>query len=378
MPPRPYRIEVPEDVLTDLHRRLDATRFAEPLPGAPWSQGADVTAVRELCTHWRHRYDWRLHEARLNHHPQFMCEVDGVDVHFWHVRGKGPAPMPLLLTHGWPGSILEFEHLISPLTDPAAHGGDAADAFDVIIPAIPGYGFSGKPRDTGWSVRRVARAWDTLMVEHLGYPRYAAQGGDWGSVITIALGASHAEHLLGIHINMGYAAPPPGQEQTPESQATQKHQKEHEAREAAYAHLQATKPQSLGIAQSDSPAGIAAWILEKFRTWSDCGGDVESRFSKDWLLTNIMFYWAPNSIASAANLYRETAAEHAWLATQPVRVPTAVAAFPKEIIRAPRSWLEHRFDLRRYTEMPRGGHFAAVEEPALFLDDVRAFFRTLR
>jgi epoxide hydrolase len=378
MTPRPYRIEVPEEVLTDLHRRLEATRFPEPLPGAPWSQGADVAYVRELCTHWRHRYDWRTHEARLNSHPQFLCEVDGVDIHFWHVRGKGPSPMPLLLTHGWPGSILEFEHLIRPLTDPAALGGDAADAFDVIIPSIPGYGFSGKPRDQGWTAQRVARAWDRLMVEHLGYSRYAAQGGDWGSIITIALGASHAEHLLGIHLNMGFAGPPPGQEQTPESQAGLRRVSQHDALEGAYAHLQATKPQSLGIAQSDSPAGLAAWIVEKFRTWSDCQGDVERHFSKDWLLTNIMLYWAPNSISSAAHLYRETASEIQWLRTAPARVPTAVAAFPKEIIQVPRSWLEHRFDLRRYTEMPRGGHFAAVEEPALFLDDVRAFFRTLR
>ncbi|MFY0581712.1 epoxide hydrolase family protein [Cystobacter fuscus] len=194
MSPRPFRIDVPQAVLTDLQRRLEATRFPEPLPGEPWQHGADVAYVRELCAYWRERYDWRKHEAELNRFPQFLCEVEGVDIHFWHVRGKGPSPLPLLLTHGWPGSIYEFHHLIEPLTNPAAHGGDARDAFDVIIPALPGYGFSGKPREPGWDATRVAAVFDRLMVEHLGYSRYGAQGGDWGGIITTALGVGHAEH----------------------------------------------------------------------------------------------------------------------------------------------------------------------------------------
>ncbi|MBM7113222.1 epoxide hydrolase family protein [Archangium primigenium] len=378
MPPRPYRIEVAPEVLTDLHRRLDATRYAEPLPGASWAHGADVTYVRELCAHWRHKYDWRVHEAALNRWPQFLCEVDGVDLHFWHVRGTGPSPLPLLLTHGWPGSLLEFHHLIGPLTDPAAHGGDAADAFDVVIPALPGYGFGGKPREPGWNATRVAAAFDQLMTRELGYGRYGAQGGDWGAIVTMELGRNHGAHLAGIHLNMPLAGPPPGQERSAEAQAYGQRMAAHQANEAGYSHVQGTKPQSLAIAQADSPAGLAAWIVEKFRTWSDCDGDVERRFTKDWLLTNLMFYWAPNSIASAANLYYETFGAGLPGLTEPVRVPTAAALFPKEILQAPRSWLEHRYDLRRYTEMPRGGHFAAVEEPQLFLDDVRAFFRALR
>ncbi|QRK08870.1 epoxide hydrolase [Archangium violaceum] len=377
MPPRPYRIDVPDAVLTDLHRRLDATRFPEPLPGG-WERGADVSYVRELCTYWRHQYDWRKHEAELNRHPQFLCEVDGVDIHFWHIRGKGPAPVPLLLIHGWPGSIYEFHHLIGPLTDPAAHGGNPADAFDVVIPALPGYGFGGKPREAGWNPARIAAAFDRLMREDLGYSRYGAQGGDWGSIVTMALGTKHAEHLLGIHLNMPLAAPPPGVEQSEEFRSFGQKAAAWQAAEAGYSHVQGTKPMSLAIAQADSPAGLAAWIVEKFRTWSDCGGDVERAFSKDWLLTNLMFYWAPNSIASAANLYYETNALRLVDLTTPIRAPTGVAAFPREILTSPRSWLEARFDLRRYTEMPRGGHFAAVEEPELFLEDVRAFFRSLR
>ncbi len=377
MPPRPYRIEVLDPVLADLHRRLDTTRFPEPLPGAPWAHGADVTYVRELCAHWRHKYDWRVHEAALNRWPQFLCEVDGVDIHFWHVRGQGPAPVPLLLSHGWPGSIYEFHHLIGPLTNPAAHGGDAADAFDVVIPALPGFGFGGKPRDEGWNPKRIAAAFDQLMTRELGYARYGAQGGDWGSHITMELGVNQAPHLLGIHLNMAMATPPKGQEDTEESRAALKAGAEWEKAEGAYKHQQGTRPMSVALGQADSPAGLAAWIVEKFRRWSDCDGDVERVFTKDWLLTNLMFYWAPNSIASAANIYHEANRLGPDLSS-PVRVPTAVANFPKELRPMPRSWLEARFDLRRYTPMPRGGHFAAVEAPELLLEDVRAFFRTLR
>lgn len=375
---RPYRIDVPEAVLTDLHRRLEATRFPEPLPGPAWSNGTPVQYVRELCSYWRHQYDWRKHEAALNAHPQFLCEVDGVDVHFWHVRGKGPSPLPLLLVHGWPGSIYEFHHLIEPLTNPAAHGGQASDSFDVIIPALPGYGFSGKPREEGWSASRIAAAFDTLMVQRLGYPRYGAQGGDWGSVVCTELGVSQAEHLVGVHLNMANASPPPGEEKSAEAQAHAQKQAAWQWLEAGYSHVQGTKPESLALAQADSPAGLAAWIVEKFRTWSDCGGEVESLFSKDWLLTNLMFYWAPNSVASSANLYHATLGSGWPRLDTPVRAPTGVAAFPKEIYQTPRPWLEKRFNLQRYTPMPRGGHFAAVEQPQLLLEDVRAFFRPLR
>jgi microsomal epoxide hydrolase len=377
---RSYRIDVPDAVLNDLRRRLEAARFPEPLPGGPWESGADVAYVRELCGYWRDHYDWRRHEVELNRYPQFLCDVQGVDVHFWHIRGKGASPIPLMLIHGWPGSIYEFHHLIGPLTDPGAHGGDAADAFDVVIPALPGYGFSGKPREVGWDPPRIAEAFDRLMVEALGYPRYGAQGGDWGGIVSAALGSFHAEHVIGLHLNMAIAAPPPGEEQSEEAKAFSAAFAAWQAAEGGYSHIQGTKPMSLAVAQSDSPAGLAAWIVEKFRSWSDSGGDIERAFTKDWLLTNLMFYWAPNSVASAANLYREGLGPGPLPGYMfaPARVPTAIAAFPREIIAAPRRWLEARFDLRRYTGMPRGGHFAAVEAPDLLLEDVRAFFRDLR
>ena len=371
MSPRPFRIDVSQAVLTDLHHRLDATRFPEPLPGAPWERGADVSYVRELCAYWRHQYDWRRHEAELNRYPQFLCEVDGIDVHFWHVRGKGPSPLPLLLTHGWPGSIHDFHHLIGPLTDPAAHGGDAEDAFDVVIPALPGYGFSGKPREPGWSATRVAAAFDRLMAEHLGYVRYGAQGGDWGGIVSTMLGVNHPEHLVGLHLNMAFAGPPPGEEQSELARAYGQKVAALMATESGYFQVQSTKPMSLAIAHSDSPAGLAAWIVEKFQTWSDVR-------SKDWLLTNLMFYWVTNSAASAANLYYETHGMGRLDQISPVRVPTAVAVFPKELPMPPRRWLEARYNLRRYTEMARGSHFAAVDAPELLLEDVRAFFRELR
>ncbi|XXX76444.1 epoxide hydrolase [Sorangium sp. So ce134] len=379
MQPRPYRIDVPQATLDDLRRRLDATRFPDPLPGGGWAHGADVAYVRELCEHWRARYDWRAHEAALNQIPQYLCEVDGVDLHFWHVRGKGPDPLPLLLIHGWPGSMMEYYNLIGPLTDPAAHGGDPADAFDVVIPALPGYGFGGKPREPGWDIRRVAAAFDRLMVEALGYRRYGAQGGDWGALVSAWLGGAHAEHLIGVHLTLVVGAPPPG-ELTEESKRAMARIAALQSEETAYSQLQASKPMSLAIAQADSPAGILAWIVEKFRTWSDCGGDVERVFSRDQLLTNAMFYWAPNSIASAANLYYETARNGVLppYMFDRIEAPTAVADFPREMYRAPRAWVERRANLVRWTEMPRGGHFAALETPELLLEDVRGFFRSLR
>jgi microsomal epoxide hydrolase len=373
---REYRIDVPESVLDDLRDRLAKTRWAEPLPGEPWKRGASVAYIRELCEYWRTSYDWRKHESALNAYPQFMREIDGVDFHFWHVRGKGSSPMPLMLVHGWPGSIFEFHHLIGPLTDPAAHGGDAADAFDLIVPALPGYGFSGKPREPGWGPTRTARAFDALMGE-LGYARYGTQGGDWGSIITSLMAANHGEHVAGAHLNMLFMAPTPEQAQAPEAKEILEAGAAFQRDETGYSLVHSTKPMSLGIAQSDSPAGIAAWIVEKFRTWSDCGGDIESVYTKDQLLTNIMFYWATNSIASAANMYYESRAERrgAW---PEIKVPVGVAMFPKELARCPRTWTDGKLNVTQWTEMPQGGHFAALEQPKLLLDDMRSFFRPLR
>lgn len=375
--PRPFQIAVPDAVLDDLRERLARTRWPDALPGTGWEYGADVDYVRELCDYWRTGYDWRRHEAELNRYPQFLQEVDGVDLHFYHVRGRGRAPFPLLLVHGWPGSVYEFHHLIGPLTDPAAHGGEPADAFDVVVPALPGFGFGGKPLERGWGITRVAAAFDRLMAE-LGYGRYGVQGGDWGAIVAAKMGSAHADGVAGIHMNMAIAQPLPGAEEDDGEKPLLQARDAFQAAETGYSNVQRTKPQSLAVAQSDSPAGLAAWIVEKFRTWSDCGGEIESVYTKDQLLTNIMFYWAPNSVASSARIYYEAMRDPAAFAYPRVEVPTAVADFAKEIYRAPRRWLEPRYNLARYTSFERGGHFAALEQPEALLGDVREFFRSLR
>ena len=377
MGPRPFEIDVPDAVLDDLAERLDRTRWPPAIEGSGWDLGVDLGYLRELCAYWRDGYDWRREEARLNGLPGFLCEVDGVDLHFWHVRGTGPSPLPLLLAHGWPGSIVEFRDLVGPLTDPAAHGGDPADAFDVVVPALPGFGFGGAPREPGWGVSRIAAAFDALMHRELGYERYAVQGGDWGGIIAARLGASFPERVAGIHVNFVVAPAPgaPGPEDA-EAVARLRHWRRFEA---AYQQVQATKPDTLTVAQSDSPAGLAAWIVEKFRRWSDCGDDVERAFDRDTLLTNLMLYWAPNATASAARIYLESARDPEGVARRPpVGVPVGYAAFPHEILRPPRHWVEPHYAIARWTDMPRGGHFAALEQPELLLDDVRAFFRELR
>ena len=378
MAPRPFRIDVPEAALEDLRDRLARTRWPEPVTGDDgWELGADLAYLRELCAHWRDGYDWRTWEARLNAVPGFLCEVDGVDLHFWHVRGSGPAPMPLLLLHGWPGSMVEFLDLVGPLTDPAAHGGDPADAFDVVVPSLPGYGFGGAPREQGWGVTRIAAAFDALMTRKLGYERYAVQGGDWGGAIAAKLGAAHADHVAGIHVN--FVTVPPPAEPGPEDAEALQRLRGWRREEDAYLRLQATKPDSVAVGHADSPAGLAAWIVEKFRRWSDCDGDVERAFDRDVLLTNLMHYWLPNRAASAARLYYESARDPEGVVRRGrVEVPVAYASFPHEILRPPRHWVEPHYAIARWTEMPRGGHFAALETPDLLLDDVRAFFATLR
>jgi microsomal epoxide hydrolase len=377
MPPRPYAINVPQSVLDDLKQRLANTRWPNSLPGVGWDYGADPGYIRQLCDHWRTTYDWRKHEAALNTHPGFLCEIDGLDIHFWHVRGKGPNPLPLVLVHGWPGSIYEFHDLIPKLTDPAAHGGDPADSFDVVVPALPGYGFGGKLKERGWGPSRAAEAFHTLMTRELGYARYGTQGGDWGSIVTTRMAAEHPDAVIGAHINM-MVAPPPVEATDPEDVTLKQARDAFVAGETAYSQLHGTKPTSLAIAQADSPAGIAAWIVEKFRTWSDCNGDVESVYTKDQLLTNIMFYWAPNSIAAGANFYYESRRDPGLRSPKKVEVPTANADFPKEIYRARRSWAEQRYNIQRWTEFQKGGHFAALERGDDLLGDVRAFFRGLR
>jgi len=378
----PFRIEVPDAVLDDLRARLARTRLPDQIEGAGWDYGTERGYLQELIAHWRSAYDWRIHEARLNAFPQFRTEIDGQRVHFLHVRSPHEDAFPLIVTHGWPGSIWEFHKVLGPLTDPTAHGGEARDAFHVVCPSIPGYGFSDPPRTRGWDARRMAEVNAALMAR-LGYDRYGAQGGDWGSIISTYNAVADPEHCAGIHLNMVVALPPADGDPTAGLSDEEKlavadllrFQKE----ETGYQQIQGTRPQTLGYALNDSPAGLAAWIVEKFRAWSDCGGDVESRFTKDELLTNITLYWVTGSITSSIRLYCETMRSGLWSAGPPrVAVPTGCAIFPKELYRAPRAWAERIYDVKQWTKMPRGGHFAALEEPELLVEDVRRFFRRLR
>lgn len=378
----PFRITVADSVLSDLRERLARTRFPDEIPGSGWGYGTELAYLRELVGYWRERYDWRAAEARLNALPQFRAEVGGLGIHFIHVRGKGPRPFPLVITHGWPGSVAEFVDIVGPLTDPAAHGGDAADAFDVVCPSMPGYGFSDHPREPGMDPERIAALWAELM-QGLGYARFGAQGGDWGSMVSTYLGFRHAQQVAGVHLNMVVAFPPdpasPADGLTQEELIPLMEAQQFLKEETGYQRIQGTKPQTLSYALNDSPAGLAAWIVEKFRTWSDCGGDIERRFSKDQLLTNVMLYWVPETANSSCRLYCETMRAMKFPPTEfHVAVPTGCAIFPRELIRPPRAWVEKLYNVTRWTPMPAGGHFAAMEEPALLIDDVRAFFRTVR
>lgn len=374
-------IDVPEDQLVDLRSRLRATRWPDSLPGSGWDYGTETTYLQELCAYWADGFDWRRAEARLNAWQHFRTVVDGQQLHYLHAPSPHPGAMPLLLTHGWPGSVVEFLGLVGPLTDPPAYGGDVADAFSVVVPSLPGYAWSGPTRERGWDIRRVARALATLMAD-LGYERYAAQGGDWGGIATAHLGVLDAAHVIGVHLNMANARRPPGFDDASLSDEEQRdlaEMRRFREQETGYQAIQGTKPQTLAYALNDSPAGLAGWVIEKFRTWSDCDGDVESVISRDDLLTNLTVYWVTGTAGASARLYYETlAAGQPVMPAERVEVPTAVARLPREIYRPPRSWVEAAFDLRRWTVMPRGGHFAALEQPELLIEDVRSFFRDLR
>ena len=379
--PRPFRIEVGDEVLADLRARLDRARWPDEPPGAGWEHGTELRYLQTLVRHWRERYEWRAHEARLNRLRHFTVALDGVDLHFVHEAGRGPAPMPLLLSHGWPGSIAEFERIIPMLTDPAAFGGDPADAFTVVAPSLPGYGFSHRPGQRRFDVREIAQVFAALMTDVLGYRRFAAQGGDWGAFITTRLGLDHPDRLAGIHITLLAVrrdVPAPSQP-TDEERAFREELSRWQHRETGYQWIQGTKPQTLAYGLTDSPVGLAAWIVEKFRTWSDCGGDVERRFTKDELLTNVMLYWVTGTIN--ASFWPYWARHNRGWPLDPgerVTVPTAYASFPAEILHPPRAWAERVYDIRRWTVMPAGGHFAAMEEPELLARDIREFFRPLR
>jgi len=379
-PVRPFKIQVSEEALSDLRVRLARTRFPGEIRGAGWDYGTELSYLRALVAYWRDRFDWRAAERRLNQFEQFTTTIDGLDIHFIHQRSRNPKAMPLAITHGWPGSVAEFTKIIGPLTDPAAHGGRAEDAFHVVAMSLPGFGFSGKPLDRGYGPERMADILATLMAR-LGYTRYGVQGGDWGGVVSRFAAVNDRSHVVGLHSNFCLANPPSGVQNPNEGMSPIELERLRQRQafgdtERGYFLIQSTKPQTIGYALDDSPAGLAAWVVEKFRTWCDCGGDVEKKFSKDDLLTNIMLYWVTQSGASSARIYYE----NQRAANQPARVevPTGCAVFPKEINIPPRRWVEQQHNLTRWTEMPRGGHFAAMEEPELLVDDMRAFFRPLR
>jgi pimeloyl-ACP methyl ester carboxylesterase len=383
MPIQNFTIDIPESVLADLKRRLDATRWPDEVENAGWEYGSNLAYMRSLAEYWRNSYDWRQHEAALNRVPQYRVSLDGLQIHFVHIRGKGPAPLPLLITHGWPGSFVEMVKIIPLLTDPAAHGGSAQDAFDVVIPSLPGYGFSDRPREAGMDQNRVAALWARLM-EELGYQRFGAQGGDWGSIVSIALGLDYPERTIGIHLNYiaGRFLLGGTLEQSQDEEVAKSFLTELRAwwdSEGGYSHIQSTKPQTVGYGLNDSPVGLAAWILEKFRTWSDCGGDLERVFTRDELLTNVMIYWLSQTINSSMRLYRESRLRPVRLSSaNRVTPPVALAVFPKEIPVPPRALAERGLNIARWTVMPKGGHFAAMEQPELLAQDIREFFRTLR
>jgi epoxide hydrolase len=374
----PFTIAVADHVLDDLRSRLRNTRWPEAELVGDWSQGMPLAWIQDICRYWAEEYDWRRREALLNRFAQFTTEIDGLGIHFLHVRSPHQQAMPLIITHGWPGSIVEFSKVIEPLTDPTAFGGEAADAFHVVCPSLPGFGFSAKPQTAGWGVDRIARAWAGLM-DRLGYPRYGAQGGDWGSGITTAMGAQDSEHCAGIHITLAMGVRPEAiGEPTPQEARALKGAKYYADWDSGYSKQQSTRPQTLGYGLTDSPGGQAAWILEKFWAWTDCDGDPLNILGRDELLDNVMLYWVTATATSSARLYWESFGA-ARRTAHTVTIPTGVAVFPKEIVPPVRRWLEPRYtDIRHWSEMPKGGHFAAFEQPELFVAEVRKYFALLR
>jgi len=376
-----FQVDVSDEAIADLRGRLSRTRWPDQLADSGWDYGTNITYLRSLCEYWRSEFDWRRFEARFNAFPQYVGEVSGLHLHFYHLRSPEPTARPLLLTHGWPGSVAEFLDVLGPLSNPRAHGGDPRDAFHVVAPSLPGFGFSGPTRERGVNGRRIAEAFNRLMLD-LGYDRYFAQGGDWGTLVSVLLGSLHAGQVAAIHLNL-ITAPPPNPANPAEGLDAQELQElkrnaEFSTHETGYQQIQRTKPQTLAYGLTDSPAGLAGWIIEKFRGWSDCGGEVERSFSRDRLLDNVSVYWLTGTINSSMRLYYEHTGPGRYTPAPRVEVPTGHARFPAEILRIPRSWAEKQFNLRRWQVMPRGGHFAAMEEPALFVQELREFFRDYR
>jgi epoxide hydrolase len=373
----PFTLAVPESALEDLQRRIDHARWPEAELVEDWSQGAPLAKVRALVDHWRHRYDWRRCEARLNALGQFKTEIDGLGIHFLHIRSSEANALPLIITHGWPGSVLEFMKIIGPLTDPVAHGGKAEDAFHLVLPSLPGFGFSDKPKATGWGVEKIAQSWAALMAR-LGYDRWVAQGGDWGSAVTSAIGEQAPKGCLGIHVNMPMARPTAEAMQNPsprEMQALAALQ-HYQQWDSGYSKQQSTRPQTLGYALADSAVGQAAWIYEKMWSWTDNQGAPEDSLTLDEMLDNIMLYWLPGNATSSARLYWESFGS---FAPRAINLPAGVSVFPKEIMRPTREWAEATMtNIIHWNELDKGGHFAAWEQPELYVKEVRDCFRQLR
>jgi epoxide hydrolase len=381
---RPFRVDVPDQSLVDLRRRLQQTRWPEAETAGGWRQGVPLSYLKGLCEYWANGYDWRRAEARLNAWPQFVTTIDGLDIHFLHIQSVHSNALPLIVTHGWPGSVFDFLDVIGPLTDPVAHGGDASDAFHLVLPSLPGYGFSGKPVHEGWNVQRIASAWAHLMAR-LDHHRYGAQGGDWGTSITTSLGQQDPEHVAGIHLNPPLVAPDRAtfDDLTDLEQASLAALKHAEEWESGYSAEHSTKPQTIGYSLVDSPSGLCAWIAEKFWSWTDNDGDLTAVVSQDQLLDNITLYWLTATGASSARLYWESFKEISkWFSEgthDTVSVPTGCSIFPKDIPHPSKRWAARRFtDIRYWNELDRGGHFAALEAPEAFVNEVRTFFRLVR
>jgi microsomal epoxide hydrolase len=379
--PSPFTLRVADELLADLKARLERARWPDEPPLEPWSTGTSVAYLKELVDYWRTGFDWRAQEARLNGFRQFKVPLAGIDVHFIHEEGKGPAPIPLLLSHGWPGSVIEFLRLIPMLTDPASHGGDKRDSFTVVAPSLPGYTLSFAPGQRRFAVEEIADVFAELMTDVLGYERFGAQGGDWGSFVTSRLGYTHAERMIGIHLNLlpvrrdpSMLANPTAEEQRYLGELTHFLKEE-----TGYQWIQGTRPQTLAFGLADSPVGLAAWLVEKFRAWTDCGGNPENAVSRDDMLADITLYWATGAIGSSFWPYYARMHGPWPIPEGAIAVPTGYVEFPKEILRPPRSVAERVYsDIRRWTVMEKGGHFAALEQPAALAREIREFFRPLR
>jgi microsomal epoxide hydrolase len=382
MTPQPFVLNIPDSDIADLKTRLGLTRFPDAAPGEPWAYGSSVEYVRGLVAYWKDVFDWRAQEAALNRFSQFKVPLHDIELHYLHVNGTGPNPYPLLLMHGWPGSVYEFLDIIPHLTDPARFGGDPRDAFTVIAPSLPGYGLSFKPGQKRFTVQEMAACLHDLMVEALGFKTFAVQGGDWGAGVASVIGQRYPSSVCGIHLNLLFAPrDPTASTNSPEETQYLAKLAHWLKEEIGYQQIQGTKPQTLAFALTDSPAGLAGWMAEKFRSWSDCDGVPENAINRDRMLANISLYWFTAAIGSSFWPYYGRLHAPGWPISpaQPVKVPTGYAAFPKEIIVPPRSIAEKTYtNIQRWTEMKKGGHFAAMEQPAALAEEIRNFFRPLR